>query len=541
MPIVVKDYVDSASLLPRSIWYVFVIFLSQYVLGALGTYLVASSTDRYIATFRAKIVNHVIHLKMRFFDETNSAETTSRIINDVTMIRSFMTSNVPQLINGIVTIVVSGVAVTLIDYKLTILLFVIFPAAVLVAVPIGGFNEKNANAMQGVIGMLSSKTSETLRNMCAVKLDNAEQKMIFGLRASINQLYQLSNKADKAYAVIEPVQGAISLLFTALVFFYGMSRVRSGTLTTGEFTAYIMFFFQLIGPIGAVLNFYVGFRSMKGATARIKRVMREEPEQVQFSTPQSRIPIAREHRGPIMLDDVSFSYEDEQVLEHISMVFRESEHVAIVGATGAGKTTIINLLTRLYPITDGHLTLSGMDAEQFGLSDWRRLFGVVTQENAIFTGTIRDNLTLGLPDVLDESEIMKAIHVAGLEDVVRAAHGIDSNIGEHGLKLSGGQRQRIQIARAYLRKPAFLVLDEATSNLDSHTEAQIIERLSASIECPTMISIAHRLSTVISSDRIYCLSGKEVEAVGTHDELMQTSETYRILVKSQLFQAPEQE
>lgn len=540
VPIVVKGYVDNDSQLIHSIVYIIGIFALQYLIGAAGSYFVTLASDIHVAKLRRLLMNHVIHLRMRFFDNTDSAETTSRIINDVSVLRSFMTSSIPEFVNGVVSIAISAIAVTLIDFRLTLILLVIFPVSILVAVPLGKFNEKNAFLMQGSISKLNAKTSEALRNIRAVKLDNAEEHVLSSFSETVSQVFVLSKKTDGAYSAISPIQGGLSLLFTAFVFIYGMMRVRNGSLSIGEFTVYIMFFFQLIGPIGSILSFYVGFKVMRGSTKRIFQILKETGENAPATHGNKLNLTLNKNPLSISLDNVSFSYDASAVLKNVSMRFGKGENIAIVGATGAGKTTIINLLTRLYPVTTGSVKIDGLNAEFHELPAWRELFGVVSQDNTILSGTMRQNLVFGLRRKPNEDQLNKAIWIAGLDDVIGQAIGLDTNIGEHGLRLSGGQRQRIQIARAYLRKARFLILDEATSNLDARTEALILQRLHHSVDGQTTISIAHRLSTIISADRIYYMENGGVQSFGSHQALMSHSPSYRKLIETQIIDATQE-
>jgi ATP-binding cassette subfamily B protein AbcA/BmrA len=319
----------------------------------------------------------------------------------------------------------------------------------------------------------------------------------------------------------------LSFCLILVIILYGAIRVRNGDLSTGTLGAFMMYFFQIIGPINEVATFYSDKKQMLGATQKVREIINAEDERKMYSID----PMIDHSGGLLQLRDVGFAYASTPILE-----VKSGEKIALVGATGAGKSTLVNVITRLYPINQGSISLNGESYLDFSIQHWREFFSVVLQENSILSGSIRTNLTLGLNKKVTDNELWNALAMVQLKDYVsQLPKGLDNLIGEEGSKFSGGQRQRLQIARAYLRNFKFLILDEATSSLDSDTEKIIttaLDKLTQVKNCG-IITIAHRLSTIANSDKIYFLKDKTIIANGTHDELFKKVSDYRRYVQEQ--------
>lgn len=535
VPLAVKNFIDNNAHGEINLNWAYVIFtllLFQAILTSIGTYIITREGDNQIAKIRLKIKEHLLKLPTSYFDNNNSGEISSRVVNDANSLRIFLTLHIPQMVNGVIAISISLIILFLLDWKLALLLLLIFPLDALITYPIGKINKNIANQTQNSISKLIGLSSENLSNIRTVKLNNAEINVYNKFKLENIELFKLSVKSDKIYAITQPIQRLFAIILIIVVILYGGFRVSQGTLTAGTLISFMIFLFQLIGPINSVADFYTHYTRAKGSTEKLFSIMntRIENENSAYLNVQS-IP----QPYSLSLKDATFAYNDIDILKDVTMFFNPGEKIAIVGATGAGKSTIINLITRLYPLKKGMLLLNQNDAKEVKLDDWRSLFGVVSQENTIFTGSILDNLTFGLNYQPSEENIQKALHVANLvSDIERLSKGVHTQIGERGLKLSGGQKQRLQIARAYLKKAPFLILDEATSSLDSDTEKLIADNLKTIMSEKTIISIAHRLSTIVDADRIYFIENNRIKDFGTHFELLQRVPKYRKFVDNQI-------
>ena len=411
-------------------------------------------------------------------------------------------------------------------------MILVFPLDGLISIPLGKINEKIANQSQESLGNLTGNTSESLQNIKTIKLSNAEEYVYNKIQRAINSLFTLSLKTDKIIALTGPLQSMVSLLLILIVVLYGTLRVKNGALSTGTLAAFMIYFFQIIGPINEVAMFYTDAKQVKGATQKIQEIM-SSPIEENISLPIREV---SNNTFKLVLKNVDFSYNTKKILEDINLSVCSKQKIALVGATGAGKSTIVNIITRLYPINSGKILLNNLSATDFGLKQWRSFFSVVSQENTILSGTIRDNLILGLATIPNDNQLWQALEIAELASTVnKLPQKLDSFVGEQGIALSGGQRQRLQIARAYLRNFKFLILDEATSSLDSDTEKKISDSLDKIIyekNCG-LITIAHRLSTIKNSDMIYFIKDGHIIKSGNHSELMRTVPDYARYVKEQ--------
>lgn len=537
MPLVLRQFINLKSFNFSSIPKSLIIFgisliLLDMITSTLSTYLISSSGDIQVKNIRLTLQKKTLLLPQSYFDKELSGNLTSRLINDIGILRSFVTETIPSTITGIITILGTIIITFILDWKLTILMILVFPLDGLISIPLGKINEKIANQSQESLGNLTGNTSESLQNIKTIKLSNAEEYVYNKIQRAINSLFTLSLKTDKIIALTGPLQSMVSLLLILIVVLYGTLRVKNGALSTGTLAAFMIYFFQIIGPINEVAMFYTDAKQVKGATQKIQEIM-SSPIEENISLPKREV---SNNTFKLVLKNVDFSYNKKKILEDINLSVCSKQKIALVGATGAGKSTIVNIITRLYPINSGKILLNNLSATDFGLKQWRSFFSVVSQENTILSGTIRDNLILGLATIPNDNQLWQALEIAELASTVnKLPQKLDSFVGEQGIALSGGQRQRLQIARAYLRNFKFLILDEATSSLDSDTEKKISDSLDKIIyekNCG-LITIAHRLSTIKNSDMIYFIKDGHIIKSGNHSELMRTVPDYARYVKEQ--------
>lgn len=509
----------------------FGIMLLAAIIGALSDYLISKSGDKRIAEIRLMVQSHLLSLPYSYFEDKESGKLASRVINDAMVIKSFMTVVIPSSLNSFLTVVGTLIILTILDWKLTVVIVISFLLLIFIAIPLGKINEQISIQSQQKLSDLSGESTESLRSVKAIKLNNAEHNVLTKFARETNSLYSLSKKADLVFAITGPLQTVVTLVVIISIILYGGYRVGQGTLTLGTLVSFLVYLFQVVDPINNLAGFYTNYFQAKGATQKITSIINEDLEREKGlpSVPQNLL------NSSLTMENVSFSFKDTTILSNINMSFESGDKIAIVGPSGAGKTTIINIISRLYSVSSGSLKLGNKSAGLFDLYSWRNLFGVVTQENSILSGTIYHNLTFGLTKTPSVESIWKALNAAHLgEDVRRMKDQLNTQVGENGATLSGGQRQRLQIARAYLKESPFLILDEATSNLDPDSEKSVSTALSNIMRNKTIIMVAHRLSTVTDADKIYFLNHHTVVGCGTHSELIKTVPEYQRFVNEQM-------
>lgn len=536
VPLYIKEIIDlkniTKSILSHSFLIKFALILTgQTLLNAGGNFLISREGEKQIRNIRNLLQTHLIRLPISFFDNQDSGQLSSRVINDSVLVKNFITGVIPEFITSLITTIGTFAVLFFLDWKMAILIFLIFPLDALFTIPVGNFEERITTKTQKSLSDLTGIVTESLRNIRAVKLNEAEKSSLSKFGNNLKKLYRLSVKNEAVYAVLSPLQDLVSFVLIVSVLLYGGYRVQQSTLTIGTLTSFLIYFYQVVGPINSIADFYTNYKQTKGAVAKIIEILKEKPENY-IANSNSSLPLS-----PYKLDikKLYFSYGNKKVLENINMNFPPQQKIAIVGSSGAGKTTLINLITRLYEPVSGGIILNEKDSNEISLEQWRSLFGVVSQENYIISGTIYDNLVFGLKKLPSNKEITEAIEVSNLTKFIASLkNGVNEKVGEQGVKLSGGQRQRIQIARAYLKDPYFLILDEATSNLDAESEKKVSQALKEVMKGKTIIAIAHRLSTIVDSDNIYFLDNKTVVASGTHEELLNNVPKYRNFVREQV-------
>lgn len=535
-PLYIKELIDLNNIFKSPhfsliIFKLIVVLLAQVIFSSGGNFLLSREGEKQILNIRHILEKHLISLPVQFYDNQNSGKLTSRVINDTVLIKNFVTETIPNFITSLLTVIGTFIVLFILDWKLTFLIFIIFPVDTIFMIPIGKFEEKIIINTQKSLSDLSSITTENFRNIQSIKLNCAEANILTKFSNKLVELYKLSVKNDTVYAILSPIQSLISFVLIVFVLFYGGYRVQTGTLTVGVLTSFLIYFFQIIGPVNVVMAFYPNYKQINGAAKKIDAILEEQTEKYG----KNKLRVTVKQPCNLEIKNLSFAYEKKEVLKNINMKFPAKQKISIVGPSGAGKTTLIKLITRLYEPLSGMISVNGINSKDFDLIDWRSLFGVVSQENYIISGTIYDNLIFGLTNEPSDQEIKKALLVANLTNFINSLNqGINTIVGEQGVKLSGGQRQKIQVARAYLKKPTFLILDEATSNLDADSEADITQALKQVMHGKTIITIAHRLSTVVDSNIIYFLDNNEIVAEGSHSELLAKVPKYRRFVKKQM-------
>ncbi len=499
---------------------------SAYLHGRVGYELVAS--------LRGKLIDKMLKLRVDSFDRESSGERVSRVISDCESISDLATRQAINVLMGVLMLVGSIVLMALLDVTLTLALLGCVFAAFAVVIPVALLLDQLSRRIQDHTAKLSGVLTHVFSEIRLVKAFTAEQRERERSRAEIEGIKRLGLSVAKVNVSLAPL---MSLAISAAIVFilvYGTARAGRGEISIGTLTAFLLYVFNVANPLIQLANFAADLQKAKGATSRISAILDDANEEPSSGDLPGRSQAALEFRS------VSFAYpgQDAAVLHDVEIAFRPGTTTALVGASGNGKTTILSLIERFYEPTRGVILHDGRPISEYALAAWRARIGYVAQGAPIMPGSVRDNITYGMTSECSDEMVRLAAERAGaLSFIERMPQGLDTQLIEQGNNLSGGQRQRIAIARMFLRNPDVLILDEATSHLDSETEHQVKTALESLMRNRTNIVVAHRLATVMHADRIYFLEGGRVSGVGNHDELLATHPYYARLVERQ-FQRP---
>jgi ATP-binding cassette subfamily B protein AbcA/BmrA len=498
-------------------------FLLQAGGGALSGYLLARIGQGVVSSLRDRLWRKQLALKVSYFDEAGSGALVSRMTNDAAVLKSFITDNLSSLVSGSISALGAAAFLFYIDWKMSLVILAAIPPAVLVLVPMGRMMMKVARRSMDENAGLTATLSRVLSEIRLVKASNAEEREYREGKKAIDRLFAFGVREGTISALVGPVMSLVLMALLVLIVGYGGARVASGALTAGDLVAFILYLIQIVMPVTMLTNAVNQLQKARGATQSIIAIL-GAPEEAK--TGGAKVGRADE---AIAFEEVSFSYKKgERVLKGLSFSLEGGSVTAIVGPSGSGKTTVFSLLERFYEPDSGRILLGERPIADLELASWRSRIGYVPQESPLMAGSIRDNLGYGSPRALSDAEIREAARMAYADEFIeRLPEGYDTEVGERGIKLSGGQRQRIAIARAFLRDPAILMLDEATSSLDSATEEWVQGAMDNLMRGRTTLVIAHRLSTVVDADRILFLEGGELTGAGSHEELLAGHPLYR--------------
>jgi ABC-type multidrug transport system fused ATPase/permease subunit len=496
------------------------IFLANAVFSYFRIYLFAIVTEKTLALLRQTTYNHLIKLPMVFFSSRRVGELNSRISADVALLQETFTSTLAQFIRQVITIVGGITLLAVISYKLTLFMLAFVPVVAIISRIFGGFIRKLSKETQNKVAESNTIVDETLQAIANVKAFANETFEIFRYRKKTNEVVDVVLKGAKWRGLF------VSFIFFALfgsivgVIWYGVYLVNQGAgMTSGDLFKFVLYTVFIAGSISGMADLYSQLQKAIGATENLMDILDEKPELISENGIDDRTVIT----GEVRFNRVSFSYpsrKDIRVLKDINFAVSKGQQVALVGPSGAGKSTIAGLLFRFYQPDSGSILIDRKDISSYNLTGLRSNMAIVPQEVLLFGGTIRENIEYGKPGAA-ENEILKAAEQANAIEFINSfPEKLETIVGERGIQLSGGQRQRIAIARAILKDPAILILDEATSSLDSESERLVQEALEKLMEGRTSFIIAHRLSTVRKADKIIVIDKGEVRETGTHEELL---------------------
>jgi subfamily B ATP-binding cassette protein MsbA len=501
-------------------------YARDYFMGYVGQKIVNDIRDQLYA--------HIASLSFSYFTRTPTGVIISRIINDVNLVQGAITKAPSSLLQGIFTMIGLTGYILYLNWRLALFSIIVLPLA---GVALSKFSKrfrKASTSMQEQIGVLTTHLHETIGGIRIVKAFGMEAYESRRFTEKNHALFNSLMRSIKTGAISHPVMEVISILGTSLVILFGLYAIVAGTMTVGDFFSFmaaLVFFYRPLRDLNGVNN---AVQDGMAAAKRIFEVLDTEPE---IRDRRGAVDTSREFKT-IEFRNLSFKYEEEPVLKDIDLAVKAGETIAIVGRSGGGKTTLVNLIPRFYDVTGGAILIDGRDVRDLSLGSLRSLSAIVTQQTILFNDTVRNNIAYG-NTARPFDDVLRAARSAFADDFIRTLpEGYDTVIGESGVKLSGGQRQRIAIARALLKDAPVLILDEATSSLDTQSEREVQKALDTLMAGRTSFVIAHRLSTIMNADRIIVLKDGRIIEQGGHGELLERGGEYKNLYEQQFRDEP---
>ena len=506
-----------------------IIFIGGLIVGALSGLILGIFGEDVVAKLRKTLWQKLLHLPVKYFDNTKTGEISSRLVNDTSQVKNLLANTLPNAVTSLLQFFGALVIMMAMDWQMTLIMFIAVPLVVVALLPIMQQSRKIGRRRQDELANFSSESTSVLSEIRLVKSSNGEPKELNVGSNRISSLYNIGVKEAFINSLTQPIINMMMMLLFLGILGYGAIRVMNGSLTMGALVSFLMYLFQIMSPVIIISQFFNELSKTSGSTQRINEML-NEPEEV--AQDEQNVDITNKE---LKLEHVNFSYEDgKQILHDINVQAKPNTVVAFAGPSGGGKSTIFSLTERFYKPTTGEITIGGQNIDQISLENWRKQIGLVGQNSAVMPGTIRENLLYGLEREVSDDELWHALEMAYAKNFVQKMDDqLDTQIGERGIKLSGGQRQRIAIARAFLRNPKILMLDEATASLDSESEAMVQKALSSLMKDRTTLVIAHRLSTIVDTDTIYFIDHGTVSGSGKHEDLVKSTPLYAEYVKNQ--------
>lgn len=508
------------------------ILLVQSLFSFMRVYSFSVTSERTLADLRQHVFQKIVWLPLTFFDNRRVGELMSRITSDVGTLQDTFTTTMAELLRQSLTLIIGTAIIFVLAPQLTVFMLLTFPVLVILALIFGKSIRKLSRKTQDKLAEANVIVEESLQSIQVVKAFTNEAFELLRFKKSLNEVVQVAVRTAKYRGFF--VSFVILALFGGIVAvgWYGAWLVQNDLLSVGELFSFIIYTSFIGGSIAGLGDLYTQLQRSIGASERLLEILDQKDEAELPSTVSAKL------TGDLVFEQVNFAYPtrpDFAVLKDLNFHIRAGEKIALVGQSGSGKSTIINLLLRFYPVNDGLIKADGLNIREFSLTDYRKNIGIVPQEVILFGGTIRENIAYGNPGASDDEIRLAAKKANALDFIESFPEQFETLVGERGVKLSGGQRQRIAIARAILKNPSILILDEATSSLDSQSEYLVQQALEKLMEGRTSIIIAHRLSTIKKVDRIFVINQGQLAEMGSHAELTQVNNgLYSNLLKMQL-------
>lgn len=512
---------------------IFIAIVLKNTFAYLSMYFLNPIRNKILNDMRRSMYQKILRLPVGYFSEQRKGDVMSKLSNDLADVEGSTISVMESLFREPIVVILSLVYLLVLSPQLTMFLLVFLPIAGFILGRIGRtLKKQNAMVLQQ-FGAIFSTIEETLGGIRIIKAFNAEKKIERKFNAENDGLLQLKNKANRRRDLASPVSETMGVTAVLCILYYGGRLVLENNtafvLNAGDFIAYIAIFSQLIQPLKALSNASYNIQKGSASIERIETLINEKVEIEEL--PGAKV--LENFTDSIELRNVSFGYQDQPILNNINLRIKKGQTIALVGSSGAGKSTLADLIPRFIDASSGEVLIDGVNIKEYTLHSIRNQMGIVTQEAILFNDTIANNIALGV-DTAEDSAIEMAATIANAHSFIqKKEEGYLSNVGDRGMKLSGGERQRLTIARAVLKNPPILILDEATSSLDTESERLVQDAINNLMSNRTSIVIAHRLSTIRHADEIIVLQKGSIVERGTHDELIVQQGFYKRLVDMQ--------
>lgn len=504
--------------------------------GGLATMKTSSTvSQKFSYRLRKDLFAKANKFSFKNIDQYSTASLTTRMTNDVTMLQNTVMMCLRMLVRAPALLIVSAVFAFSINAKISLILVFLLPAIFVIVVLILKFGFPLFQKMQKKIDNVNRVVQENLIGIRVVKAFVREDYEKKKFHKSSDALAKQGSKAAGLVVTIMPILMLMMNIVIVYIYYKGATDAAAGIMDVGQISVLSSYIIQVLMNIMMVSMFLLQLTRAKACGDRVVEILDSE---IDIKNPENPyIPDMETAKGDIEFKNVSFKYSAESsgdnILDNISFTAKSGEIIGIVGGTGCGKSSLVNLIPRLYDVTEGQVLVDGVDVREYDLTSLRDMIGVVLQKNVLFSGTIKDNIRWGKPNATDE-EIISACKSAQADQFITAQpDGYDTNLAQGGLNLSGGQKQRLCIARAMIKKPKILILDDSTSAVDTATEAKIRESFYNELSDTTVIIIAQRISSVKNADKILVLDDGEIKGVGNHEELLNNNEIYQEICETQ--------
>ncbi|MBV5348931.1 ABC transporter ATP-binding protein [bacterium] len=501
-----------------------------YYLGAFEAIYIRNGV---VKDMREQIFSKILKLALPFFSEERKGDIISRITGDVTEVENSIMSSLDMFLKNPIIILVLLISMLVMSPSMTLFIFLVLPIAGFIIGRVGRSLKKVSREGQDKMGEILTVVEETLGGLRIIKAFNAEKKMNARFNSELYDYRHIMNRLMRRRELAHPLSELLGTIVIIIVVWYGGTLIlnKNSELSGPEFIAYLAIFYQIINPAKAFTTALYSIQKGLASMDRIDKILKADVTIPEAENAQAVSTL----KNSVEYRNVTFAYEDKVVLNNVSLTIPKGKTIALVGQSGSGKTTFVDLLPRFYDVIGGQILIDGVDLRDLKLHDLRDLMGNVNQEAILFNDSIFNNIAFGVENT-SMPEVIAAAKVANAHDfIIETEHGYDTVIGDRGSKLSGGQRQRLSIARAILKNPPVLILDEATSALDTESERLVQDALENLMKNRTSIVIAHRLSTVRNADLICVFHEGEIVERGTHDELIKLDGRYKRLHSMQMF------